>query len=393
MYKGYLDSFYKNHPEVGNLEYREHYELLLTDSTEFVASYVNNFNMLGIKANCVIANDLCLQNKWSTLSGMGGAKQMEVIFNQVKTQNPDVLWLDDFHKVDVELLKRIKAELHSIRLIIGYHCSPYNSELIEKMKYTDFLITCTSGMKENFNNLGLKCYHVYHGFDTYLLPRIENLNTYPENSFIFSGTLLQGRRAHNERIRLITELLEADINLSLYLNLESNFRIKIKQIVYYLNRFSALMKIHSLRNRLPVFEYFDTPINNYPEIITKANRGPVFGIDMYRLLHHSGIVLNSHGEAAGNYCGNMRMFEATGAGACLLTENKINIRELFEPGKEVVVYDSPDDCVEKAKWLLENEPAMKSIAEAGQRRTLKDHAVEKRCSQMIEIIEYELKKR
>jgi len=84
------------------------------------------------------------------------------------------------------------------------------------------------------------------------------------------------------------------------------------------------------------------------------------------------------------------MFEVTGIGSCLLTDNKKNMEELFKTGSEVVVYDNVEDCIEKATWLLEHEEERKMISKAGQMRTLKYHTVEIRCRSIIEIINKEL---
>jgi len=87
----------------------------------------------------------------------------------------------------------------------------------------------------------------------------------------------------------------------------------------------------------------------------------------------------------------MRMFEVTGVGSCLLTDNKKNMNELFDVDSEVVAYDNPDDCVAKVKWLLDHEEERKKIALAGQQKTLKYHSVENRCRSVVEIIQSELK--
>src|SRR5437764_8907748 len=72
-------------------------------------------------------------------------------------------------------------------------------------------------------------------------------------------------------------------------------------------------------------------------------RGEAWGLDMYSVLAQSRITLNRHGEVAGGYAANMRMFEATGAGALLVTDSGKNLSELFEPGREVVTYVTEDD--------------------------------------------------
>ena len=44
----------------------------------------------------------------------------------------------------------------------------------------------------------------------------------------------------------------------------------------------------------------------------KITEPAVFGLDMYKLISKSKIILNIHGEIAGDYAGNVRLFEATG---------------------------------------------------------------------------------
>ena len=86
----------------------------------------------------------------------------------------------------------------------------------------------------------------------------------------------------------------------------------------------------------------------------------------------------------------MRLYEATGVGTCLLTDWKPNLHELFEPDKEVVAYQSPEECVEKIKWLLEHPEERERIAQAGQARTLQKHTFAQRAIQLNEIIQTNL---
>jgi spore maturation protein CgeB len=82
----------------------------------------------------------------------------------------------------------------------------------------------------------------------------------------------------------------------------------------------------------------------------------------------------------------MRLFEATGMGACLLTDWKPNLTELFEPDVEVAVYRTPAECVDKAHYLLEHDAERRAIAAAGQRRTLRDHTYERRIAVLERIL-------
>ena len=76
---------------------------------------------------------------------------------------------------------------------------------------------------------------------------------------------------------------------------------------------------------------------------------------MYRLLRDARISLNRHIAEAEGHANNMRLYEATGVGSLLLTDEGSNLAELFEPGREVVTYAGVDDLVEKARHYLAHE--------------------------------------
>lgn len=85
---------------------------------------------------------------------------------------------------------------------------------------------------------------------------------------------------------------------------------------------------------------------------------------------------------------NMRCFEVTGSGGFLLTNRIPSLEELFVDGKEIVMYDSFDDAVEKAKYYLEHDDERKAIAKAGYERAMKDHTIHNR----VDVILNEIKK-
>jgi hypothetical protein len=117
---------------------------------------------------------------------------------------------------------------------------------------------------------------------------------------------------------------------------------------------------------------------------------PVVGLDYYRLLGRSKVTFNMHTDFVTNSVGNMRMFEATGVGACLLTDTGSNMVELFDPGTELVTYKTVDEAIDKMTYLLDNENERKKIAAAGQRRTMNDHTILQRCELISEIIQARL---
>lgn len=51
----------------------------------------------------------------------------------------------------------------------------------------------------------------------------------------------------------------------------------------------------------------------------------------------------------------------------------VNFNELFKTDIEIVAYSSVEDCVEKAKWLMENPMKRFEIVVDGQVRCLNEH--------------------
>jgi spore maturation protein CgeB len=113
-------------------------------------------------------------------------------------------------------------------------------------------------------------------------------------------------------------------------------------------------------------------------------------MDMYRALARSRITLNRHINVAENNANNMRLYEATGVGAMLLTDRKDNLHELFEIGKEVVAYSSKEEAAELVRYYLEHPGEAAQVAKAGQARTLREHTYAQRMQELVPILKRHL---
>lgn len=83
----------------------------------------------------------------------------------------------------------------------------------------------------------------------------------------------------------------------------------------------------------------------------------------------------------------MRMFEATGMGACLLTDAKEENAMLFEVDKEIVTYSDMGEFQDKVKWLVENPAQAIKIAKAGQKKTLQVHSYRNKALKLNEYLQ------
>jgi len=64
----------------------------------------------------------------------------------------------------------------------------------------------------------------------------------------------------------------------------------------------------------------------------------------------------------------------------------VNLHEIFEPGKEVIAYRTPEECAELIQYYLEHEAERGAIARAGQERTLREHTYYQRMQELVEIV-------
>lgn len=83
---------------------------------------------------------------------------------------------------------------------------------------------------------------------------------------------------------------------------------------------------------------------------------------------------------------NMRCFEVTGSGGFLLTSRIDSLNELFVDGKEIVMYDSVQDAVNKCAYYLEHDEEREAIAKAGYERSLKEHKISDRVDVILNAI-------
>ncbi len=117
-------------------------------------------------------------------------------------------------------------------------------------------------------------------------------------------------------------------------------------------------------------------LNHCQVFLGQAPQGEEYG----RLLSRSKIAFNRsiRGEI------NLRCFEAPACGAVLLMEREnTEIRNFFEPDKEVVLY-GPEDLEQKVRWLLEHEEERQAIAQAGHRR-VQDYRMAKLCEPLEDL--------
>jgi spore maturation protein CgeB len=393
IYHGtYLQNFYAKRVALKTRSYETQHRALIKDafgSSDFWTSALNKLNYETID---LIANAEFLQKTWATENDCKFDEEywlFEIATAQIKRFRPDILLVADYSTLTADFLKNLRRECPSIRLVLGWCGAPYQN--LSVFREWDVALSCVPEMVQGFRAEGIQSYHVNHAFAPSILNDLD-MKSVPDVDFAFVGSILKQNQFHLERERLLLHLVEST-NLQIWSDVERpTFKHRqnmlIRRKIYDLATFAP----EKLQNALPLMRKVIArkPLSLLEQYvdqkIIRRTHPPVFGLEMFQRLHGSRVVFNNHIDISPVSASNMRLFETTGVGACLLTDWKKNLPELFEPDKEVLTYRTAEECVEKVRYLLENEETRRSIAEAGQRRTLREHTFENRAARIDEII-------
>lgn len=328
--------------------------------------YSRHLNRLGCEAQDLIVNCVPLQKRWARehdipfstlamrvphrtfrlpvvgpwLSSLPGL--MEVATAQIKAFKPDVLYCQDLSFFPGNVLSQLKEH---VGLVVGQIACPLPPEPF--LKGYDLILTSFP----------------------HFVPRLRNLGI-PSEYF---------RIAFDERVLSLLGDVPRDIDAS-FVGGISRHHGKALPLLEYIAR----------RTDMRFFGYGARSLPRSSPV-RRRHGGEVWGLEMYRALARSRITLNRHINVAENYANNMRLYEATGMGAMLLTDRKDNLGDLFEVGKEVVAYDSADEAVEMVRYYVDHPQEAAAIAQAGKARTLREHTYGRRMEELVPILKRYLK--
>lgn len=395
-YRDYLKYYYSKNKDIIVKTYREQFEHLMYDSFSWTGHYIKNFSKIGIEAHAIIGNAEPLQKAWALENG-ADQKGLQLVLTQIQKYKPEIVLIQDPIIYNNLWVKSIRENIPSVKMIIGAFCSPFNSRQLEIFKSFDFIITCSKFFLDSFINSGLKTYLINHAFEVSILEKLTAKKTH-EQDLLFIGSLVATADLHDKRISIIEDLLKTDLDFEIYsnLNYDSWSILSLKKIGYFLTKLMIKSGLNGVVDSNPYLKKIavlnESPHNpSYSNKLRKTAQPSLYGLDMYNKLSTADSVLNIHiGIAGARYAANIRLFEVTGVGSCLVTDWKENLYELFIPDEEVVTFKTSEECIEKVKWLRDHPEERKKIAEAGKKRTLKDHTYTLRVCMLDEIIKKEL---
>jgi SAM-dependent methyltransferase len=335
-YRAFLERHYASHPELLGADYQTQLDALLATGFGDSTFYSGGLARQGWRALDVIPNCEPLQAAWRQEQGFSGDAQATLV-EQIRRAAPDVVYLQDLSLGHAGLLAQLRPH---VRLIAGQIASPIPPSA--QLDGLDLIFTSFPHFVQRFREAGLCAYYQPLAFDPGILARLGPRQ--PVHPFTFVG----GLSGHHLRG---TELLE------------------------------------TMAGGTPL-QVWGYGAESLPagSVLRARHHGEAWGLDMFGLLHASNLTLNRHIDVAERFANNMRLFEATGCGAMLVTDYKDNLQDLFRIGEEVVAYRSPEECLDLVQYYLQHPLEAEAIAKAGQARTLRDHTYDRRMEQTAEIL-------
>lgn len=358
-YDKYREAFYAERSHLFRDSYQNQIHAMVNDA--YAAIHVVVPYLLGCSTMLVMANCLDMQRSWLRENGVpcfeGDDWQSETLRRQISRFCPDVLYLTATGQFSSEFIASLPQRPP---LVLGWRASdvPFGTD----WSGFDIMLTGLSRLAALAESLGAqKGLMFFPGMPAWIFREVENIPQ--DTDVVFVGSINPSQ--HVRRLALLEALADGATRYGFSLAL-------------HLNCNPALLS--------PALHPYLKPV--------------VFGLEMHKALRRGRIVFDTQGTiglckpngsyaidlAAGETI-NMRLFEATGGGSLLLTEDIPGIVRYFEPGQEVITYTSPADVVEKINYYLAHDSERERIATAGKERCMREWNMQNCANRFLNIIQ------
>lgn len=326
-------------------------------------------------------------------------KVLELLGKILEHYKPDVVYVTSPLKMPNNTLRDIKKAYLKSKWLCYYGAKVY-MPVKEAFREYDAVVTGWKQIVDFLRQKKIQASYFPHFFDEETVGQLNSLHLSKKYPVTFAGALSHGGDEFNKR-RMYLEAIAKKNPLSLFSNIpkgQDNL-IRATKMKFQAKLYDIANKSQNPLSGFPMIKRYKN-IENRPnpdvfisKRLSKIAKPPVFGTDYYKVIGESLIFLNAYIEfnacdgTLGPLCGNIRTFEVTGMGTCLLTQHASNVSEFFEPDSEVVTYDSKESVVSKVKFLLDNPKTREEIALKGKARAIRDHTLNKRIPLLKEILE------
>ncbi|MDX2142283.1 MAG: glycosyltransferase [Rhodospirillaceae bacterium] len=347
-YPAYLTALYARQPDLASASYDKQIDALIADG--FGAGHIVTpyLPALGHEAMLVVGNCAQAQTQWALSHGLPAPRTpadfTALAARQIDDYKPDVLYVLDPVAYEGRFISTLR---HRPGFILQWRAANIPSGI--DWSVFDLMISSDEGCRRRAAELGVKATaHHSAGFAKRIAAAVAGV---PRSSdLVFVGQL---SREHTGRTESLLALLQG---------------LSKSRLVSTTFHFGAGK---------------DAPV---PDELRRRDKGAVFGMEMYRAIRGGRVAPNFHIDLAATRSNNMRMFETTGVGTFILTDEDPSVKDFFAPGQELETFASREELIEKTLYYLDHEAEREDIARRGQARCLRDHSMEARAAQLMDTI-------
>lgn len=344
FYPAYLMDFYAAHPQLASAPYDTQINALLDDGFAESHIFTRALCTRGFETMQVIANNGVAQEAWAKKQGgAAGTDGAATTLQQIEHFAPDVVYTTDVETLHSGFFRRLKTKP---RILAGWRGFPLPPQT--DLSAYDLILTSFDRIFEEAKARGARHVERFHPGFPETLPLLQEPRQF-EWDVVISGTVTH---QHQRRVQIINMLAEMSRDPA------APFSLGL-----FMPNASALSPLAQ-----------------------SMNRGAKWAHEMLRLLRNARIVVNIDVDAFGGQPPNMRLIEATGAGAFLLTSHHPELAGFFEPSEELETFRTPQELAAKILYYLAEPDLCAEIARRGQERCLKDHGLSKRADWFADIL-------
>jgi spore maturation protein CgeB len=349
FYPWYIHDFYQARPELATASFQEHIDALMADGFYAPHLMMRQLTDLGYDTRSIVINSNPAQAAWMREHGhdvtADTVKAVLAAKLQVEEFDPDILYFLDIGVMDSKFVRALRTRP---RVVAGWRGFPFPE--YTDLSDIDLIVSSYTQTQDEARARGVKNVATFYpGF-----ARDNPIGDAPrqiEWDVIYSGIVT---REHRSRTALLAALAE-------------------------------MSKDPAQAFRLGVFMRSEPEY--LPPIARPLLQGPRWGQDMLRMLRNCRIVTNVTVDSYGGVPPYMRLFEAAGVGAFLITTHHPDLRKYFEPGVEIETYRTENELLSKVMYFLANPDRCEEIAAAALARCRRDHALEDRAKGFKQIMD------
>lgn len=352
IYSAYLPRL--NQLAAGKRTFRERLDAFLQDrfgASHFLQPVLNRDE----SAFFTNGDDTILQDLWAAEQGMPAQSSPEsILLAQIEEHRADVFYNLDPMRFPSIFVRRLPG---CVKHSIAWRAAPSPGA---NFAAYDRVVCNFPGILKSYADKGWNTAFFSPAHDPVL-------DDYSSNAARPIDVLFIGgySRHHRRRAQLLEAVASMDARYSVVMHLDQS----------RLARF-AESRIGGL---LPLAEH------RRPRSVRRVSKPALFGRAMYSALSQAKIVLNGAVDMAGPDRGNMRCFEAFGAGCALLTDAGSYPQGMLS-GETMLTYNDVGDAVAKLSALLDDAALRTGISSAGNQMVRRLYSKQQQIEKFQELL-------